>query len=252
MRRAAAATLARVRWWLLLVVAACAKGGEPPAHADGSTDSPIAECTLGSTDHCGTCSTSCPQADPTREQETCSDGTASGTCVLTCVGEYYDMNGSAADGCEALDAPVQDSAATAVPVMLPNVTGGTGTCDNANNPCTIVSQIYSDDRMHDSAPTMRTLGRDDWFVITAVGAGTSGGMATCLNIANYPADDNYQVCISANGSTDPQTCATATGGGGASACVMAPGSPDAGTFYISVHKISGTRTLNQYALFVEH
>ena len=241
-----------VRWCVLFVVVGCAKGGGLPAQSDGSTDSPGAECTLGSTDHCGTCNTSCPQANPTMDKEMCSDATASGTCVLSCVGEYYDMNGSASDGCEALDEPVQDTAATAVPVTLPNVTGGTGTCNNGNNPCTIVSQIYSDDRDHDSAPTMRTLGRDDWFVITAVGAGTSGGMATCLNIANYPADDQYQVCISADGSMDPLTCAIATGGGGASACVMAPGSHDAGTFYISVHKMSGTRSLNQYALFVEH
>ncbi len=99
---------------------------------------------------------------------------------------------------------------------------------------------------------MRTLGLDDWYVITAVGTGAAGGMATCLNIGNYPADNNYEVCISASGSTDPTMCATATGSGGPSACVAVAGNPDAGTFYISVHKVSGSRTLNQYALFVEH
>ena len=185
------------------------------------------------------------------EQVTCSSATSTGTCTLTCVGEYYDMDGDSSNGCEAQDVPVQDTAATAVAVALPNVTGGTGACTNTNNPCTIVGQIYSDDRAHAASPTMRTLGRDDWYVITATGTGTPNHMGTCLGIPSYPADNIYEVCISANGSTMPTMCGTTTGGG-ASACVTAPGNPDAGTFYISVHKMSGTRTPLNYYLYVEH
>ena len=240
-----------MQWLLAIMIAGCANAGAPD-HQDGRGDSPPGGCTLGTPDHCGACGTSCPPANPLMEQVTCSDATDTATCQLTCVGEYYDMDGNAANGCEALDEPVQDSAAAAVAVALPDTTGGTGACTNANNPCTVVGQIYSDDRTHDAAPTMRTLGLDDWYVVTATGTGTPNHMSTCLNIGNYPADDNYQVCISANGSTMPTTCATAIGGGGASACVLAPANPDAGTFYIYIHKISGTRTLNQYALYLEH
>ncbi len=231
-----------------------ADGARDGAPLDGAPrdSAPVDACVLGTTASCGTCGTPCPGADNAGTLRRCTSATAAGTCDVTCAGEFYDLDGMLATGCEAEDAPAQDTATSAVDVTLPNATGGTGACNNAANPCTVAAQIHSDDRQHDVAPLSRTLGREDWFRVIAVGAGTANKMKACLNIGNYPADNTYEVCISDAGSAVPSTCGQATGGGGASACVNPPAMPDSGTFFVRIRKISGTRTTNKYALYLEH
>ncbi len=218
-------------------------------HASPDDASPDG-CTLGTPDHCGTCTTVCPGVDNASTQRTC----AASTCGLTCKGEFYDLDGNAANGCEAEDQPVQDASGTAVAVALPDVNNGTGStaCDGATNPCTVLGQIYSDQRTHDSAPTSRPLGREDWYRVTATGNGSPNNNVTaCLGITNYPADNQYEVCIGENNSTSPTTCMTATGGA-SSVCVAPAAATSTGTFYVRIRKVAGTNTANQYALFLVH
>ena len=231
---------------VLCSLAACASAGH-----GGTADAK--SCALGTPDTCGACTTVCPGMDSMSTMRTCSDPTPMGTCNIECLGEYYDLDGDASNGCEAQDLPVQDLDLTAVVLMLPDVDNGTGStpCDGATNPCTQTGQIYSDMRHHVNAPTMRPLGREDWYKVVAVGTGGPNQVAACLGITNYPADNQYQICIGNDGDFNPNTCMTATGGG-ASTCVSPPTAADSGTFYVKLSKLAGTNTANQYALYVRH
>ncbi len=209
-------------------------------------------CVLGSGDHCGACGTSCPPgADDGGTLRTCSDSTAAGACGIVCRGEAYDVDGQLANGCEAIDQPIQDSSLAAVAITLPNVANDPAMLTNPRN---LAAQIYGDARVHESAPAQRVLGRDDWYKVTAVGAGdAASGMTACLGITNFPADDQFQLCISDSG----QAVFGAAGcklvaGGAASVCVPPPALTDAGTYYVRVHKMAGSNTANQYALFLQH
>src|SRR5262245_21867706 len=152
----------RASWLMfLLVLTSCATGeaassdqvgdaddastSTPPP--DGSSDAGTNDaCTLGTPDHCGKCTTSCPGANDARTQPTGANATPSGTCDITCKGEFYDLDGNAANGCEAEDPKVQDTEATALPVALPDA-----------NPTTIQGLMYGDTREHDVPPVSRPL-----------------------------------------------------------------------------------------------
>ena len=167
-------------------------------------------------------------------------------------GEYYDENGATDDGCEALDLPVQDDSTSAVAITLPDVAQDPMAKSNPDN---VLGYIYGDNRVHDMAPSMRPLGRDDWYAVTAIGMGTPNvTMKACLGIADFPQDNVFQVCISDIGQTnfDPNSCKAAIGGG-PSVCVQPPTLTDAGgPYYVRVHKMSGTNTRFGYALFLQH
>ena len=206
-------------------------------------------CLPGTVDHCTACGVPCPGIDNAGTVRTCSNN----ACSFSCKGEFYDLDGDASNGCEAEDQPIQDATITAVKITLPDVNnGGTGSmpCNNTTNPCTKTAQVYSDTRTHENAPTSRPLGREDWFEVTATGNGGPNNVGACLNIGNYPTNNQYEVCISNNGSTSPTTCMTAQGGG-ASACVSPPAT-SAGVFFVRVKKIAGTNTVNGYALYLVH
>jgi hypothetical protein len=179
----------------------------------------------------------------------CSDATSSATCLLTCKGEYYDVNGNADDGCESQDPTVQDTVATAVAVNLPDMNDPT----NKTNPLNVLGYVYGDGRPHDAAPTSRPFGREDWFHVTAVGNGTGQGMVACLGITDFPPDDSFEVCISDNGgSTFPSAGCKPVTGGAPSVCVSPTGAPNAGVYYVRVRKTAGSNTQNGYALYLRH
>ena len=230
---------------LLGVLFACSTATVPQKDSSSS-------CGLGTADHCGTCTFTCPGMDTTSTQRSCSSSDATGTCNIMCLGEWYDLDGNASNGCEAEDQPVQDAAINAFAITLPDMNGTANPpCDNSKNPCTYAGQIYSDTRQHDGAPTMRMVGREDWYKVVAVGNGAPGQMTACLGITNYPADNQFEVCIGNDGSTTPTTCKTAQGGG-TSQCVAPPTAADSGTFYVKLRKIAGTNTANKYALYLAH
>jgi hypothetical protein len=220
-----------------------AKGGGGGGEGGSGDDSGM--CMLGTITDCGSCGHACPAADMT-SKPTCTDATSTATCDIECTGEHYDLDGNPTNGCEAEDLPIQDSATTAVPVMLPDA--------NAKN---IVAPMYGDKRQHDSDQAARMFGREDWYIVTASGASNASGMVACLSAVNFPSDDVLDVCITQNGSTtfDTAGCATYTLAADAgSACVQPNGmaSNDLGTFYVRVRRTAGASNANQYALYLRH
>ncbi len=223
---------------------------------DLATRDAMGTCTLGDPDHCGTCSTVCPPGmDTAGTRRTCSLPTAFGACGFICLGNFYDLDGKADNGCEAEDSPRQDSTATAVMVTLPDgplaPSPGPGL-----NPTNVLQQIYGDAAQHATDPFMRPNGLDDWYQLAVTGTGASDrGVGACLGITNFPADNTFEVCLSAKGATTfvPAGCMQVTGGA-SSVCVQQSNSTDGtGTYYVRVRRVSGaTYTANQYALYLNH
>ncbi len=227
----------------------------PPADLRKTADlfqATDAACTLGTADHCGTCTTVCPPGrDDGGTLRSCTLPTAFGVCAIVCRGLFYDVNGQIIDGCEAEDTPLQDSVANALAITLPDIVNDPMMLTNPRN---VVASLYSDGRNHETAPTQRPTGTDDYYLITAVGAGdTTKSMTACLGITNFPTDNNFEVCLSNKGvSTFAAGGCTNVPGGGASKCVVSPTPSDTGTYYVRVKKLAGAHTANKYALFLQH
>ena len=223
--------------------------------ADGARDMAGAQC-LGTADSCGTGCAVCPGSDSATTMRICTSPDPTGICDLVCKGDNYDFDGVIDNGCEAND-PRHDTIPVAIQVTLPDyaAVGTVPACDNANDPCNELEEIYGDTRNHDTTPTSRPNGLVDLFQVTATGAGSGSGMKACLGISNFPVDNRYMVCISNAGSTNPADhCATMQAvGGGASVCVPSTGTLAAtGTFYVSVRRLAGSNTANKYALYLQH
>jgi hypothetical protein len=240
--------------------AACAAPGTEELSDGGHRDlapsrdapAPDGACQLGTPEHCGQCGMACPGADNAGTRRVCTAPSVFGLCDVVCLGEYYDLNGKLDDGCEALDAPAQDAPETAVAITLPDVIDDP---QQQTNPHNVIGYIYDDTRQHDTPPTQRPLGRDDWWAVTAVGAGDPGtGMVACLGITNFPVDDVFQVCISdINQVTFASGSCAGVQGGGPSTCVLPPARSDAGgPYYVRVRKLSGSNTALGYALYLKH
>jgi hypothetical protein len=219
--------------------------GTTPIYDGGTTPNPDAAtgCTLGTADHCGSCDTVCPGATDGGTTRVCSDTSTTATCDIICTGEFYDVNGDITDGCEGLDPIVHDSPDAAVPESA--TTAGV----------TLAAPLwyaYGDARQHDVAPTSRPNGRQDWYAVTNPDAAS---ITACLTISNFPTDDVFQVCITNNGNKnlDPTTCKTVTSVSTGTAACVSPSQPTPknGTYYVLVQKMSGTNTLDGYALFVQ-
>src|SRR5262249_11565219 len=95
-----------------------------------------------------------------------------------------------------------------------------------------------------------------WYRVTAQGAGQgSNTMSACLTIVGFPADNTFEVCISAtDGQTPPTVCKSITPQtNGAAACVQPNGAPDTGNaFYVRVRKTGGSTRANRHAGYLRH
>ncbi len=249
------------------MLAACATGGNGTAASSGgardaaapdsSSPPPAPSCMLGTPDDCGACGKKCPGPDDQTTVRTCSGTDATASCDILCRGEHYDLDGKVDNGCEAEDPIVQDSLASAVAITLPDVASDPML---KSNPLNVVAPLYGDARTHESPPTMRPLGREDWYKVTAVGTGTTDGtgMVACLSAANFPSDDELEVCITQNGMTTFDACkalvVAAGDAGGGSQCVYPGGmmNVDSGVFYVRVRRTKGSSNANEYALFLRH
>jgi len=181
----------------------------------------------------------------------CSDDTASATCDITCLGDYYDLDGNPATGCEALDEPDQSSASSAVAITLPDTNDPTA----QSNPLNVTAYAYGDDREHEPSPAQRPYGTPDWWAVTAVGQGDpDSAMVACLGIVNFPADTRIELCISDPGeaSFDASACTVAEGTGPSVCVAPVAGSDAGGPYYVRVQQLDGTRSPNGYALFLKH
>ena len=257
--------VARAGWWtVLFFVGACAKGAPADVHSPavdggpldgGASDADAASpddgaadaCTLGTAASCGTCSTVCGTTDA-QTTYGCTDATPAGTCTITCRGELYDLDGKPENGCEAEDAIVQDTAASARPLVL----------DDAMRTASAQGKAYSDTRPHEIVPFQRPTGREDWYHVTVTeadaGAGVDAGtfaFSACLAIATFPTDDVFEVCTTDANASSFSNCGQVKGGA-APTCVKPAANGDVGEYYVRVHKISGSNTPNQYTLTVQH
>ncbi|MEO8876210.1 MAG: hypothetical protein ABI461_11530 [Polyangiaceae bacterium] len=210
-------------------------GGQPTGN-DGGTST---ACTLGTADHCGTCATACPSIDNAGTKRVCSDGTSTATCDIVCLGELYDMNGTTDDGCEAEDPVVHDSAEAGVAEVATTAGFTVGAPDWF---------VYGDTRKHDVAPVDRPLGREDWYTLS----NPHGRLKVCLTIANFPADNQFEVCVTnlGNKNIEVSQCKTITPTSGSNDCVQ-PAASTNGTYWARVRKLAGSNSLNGYALFVQ-
>jgi hypothetical protein len=257
MRRVARAGL----WIAIALGGGCAKGGSVDALApavaaeagtlDGGTgdadarppdDGAADACTLGTAAACGTCATVCGTTDA-QTTYGCTDATPAGTCTLTCRGEFYDLDGKPDNGCEAEDAIVQDTAASARPITL----------DATTKSASVQGKAYSDTRPHEVVPLTRPTGREDWYHVTVSvpDGGAAGAFSACLGIPTFPTDDVFEVCTTDANASAFGNCGQVKGGA-APMCVKPAGNADAGEYFVRVHKISGTSTADPYALTVQH
>lgn len=255
------------RVWLgLVLVSACSPDEPPhlwgdaawirldgaalPDHALASDGPPIpgdgpVPCLTGTPDNCQFCGDVCPPGmDTPSTARFCTK-----QCVIECKEEYYDVNGSATDGCEQPDdVPVHDSQALAQDL------GQISDCDNAKSAGGI---LPSDDRRHLKAPTDRPNGRADWFKIfidddmfCIVQAEVKVSLKGLSPSASYRLTAAYHC----KGGLDlPQLTKTSPGGKEvtlkpSSACTTV--GDDSGTLYIEVAKESGPHSAAGYTLEV--
>jgi hypothetical protein len=245
------------------VLAACAASGgsgdDTPVQDAGTRDArrivdaaPIdapTSCLLGTADTCASCGNICPGKDDPGSKRTCTDSSSTAVCGMSCLGEFYDVDGKDETGCEAEDQPVHDAEATATLITLPDGNDTT----YKSNPLNLSDHVYGDERPHDAPPATRPLGREDWWKVTTVGAGAPGDMGACLGISNFPADDVFEVCISEPASTQFLTSSCKQVKGGApSTCVNPANGTATGPYLVRVRKIEGASTANAYALFLLH
>jgi hypothetical protein len=83
----------------------------------------------------------------------------------------------------------------------------------------------------------------------------NAGVGVCLGITNFPADNQYQLCLSDQGDATllPVGCKPVPGGTSASVCIShAASTTEAGIYYVRVQKLAGTNVALDYALFIQH
>ena len=152
-------------------------GGRPPLYEAGSdygTDSGEGDeagqscADTQSVDNCGACGNVCPGIDASTDNIRCSAGDA-GTyaCGFTCLGENYDVNADAGDGCEKKDAPLGNhSPETAV-------SQGSFSCTDGDSQQNITGTLLSDQRVHEDPSvagfSIPTGSATDYFSIGANG-----------------------------------------------------------------------------------
>jgi hypothetical protein len=183
--------------------------------------------------NCGACGNTCSGYTKPNDNVTCQNGT---TCTFSCQGENYDVNRSAADGCEAVDSPVgshtQGSAASA----------GTLPCfDGSSNP-KISGRIVSDARVHENSSIVgfsaTTGAAPDWYQIAATGGSCQDDIGLTLQITGSAQPNCYRLTVI----TDIiGSFAVPTDGSGTATITKGVSSySDNSTIYIMVDKTCGT------------
>jgi hypothetical protein len=204
-----------------------------------------AGCVLGTPDNCGYCGDRCsPGTDTVSTARVC----ITGKCGIQCKDEYYDVDSSAANGCEVQDdVPIHASKPDAA---------DQGQMSDCNSPKTFSGVIPSDDRLHQKAPTDRRNGRADWFkVYIDDDPGCFVDAAVKVSFKNLPTGASYRaatyyVCdngkefndsLTTYGGQDvllqPSTVCTTLG-------------DDSGNMYIEITKESGPHSSATYSIEV--
>lgn len=210
----------------------------PDGRHDGGSS-----CTLGTADNCASCGDVCP---PGKDSPSTARVCLSSTCDIQCKDESYDVNGNAADGCEAADdLPIHDSAAAAKDL---------GQATDCGNALTTSGVLPSDDRKHLVAPTDRPAGRADWYKLHIDDGWCVVEAAVKISLKSLPAAGLYRaaaywVCDGgAQLATDSQT------GPGGGELLLNPAvncttmGNDSGTLYIKIGQDSGAHSAASYTI----
>lgn len=212
-----------------------------PTLKDGAADqalSPDSGCQLGTVSHCASCGDVCPPGqDTSATHRVCLNK----ACDIQCKDEYYDVNGTASDGCEAGDdLPLHETWSKATSL---------GKLKDTDTSKSASALLPSDDRKHLLSPTDRLYGREDWFSVhledTALGS-LKGLVKVRLN--NLPASGSYEAqaeYVCDNGKKPGAKTATIQGGSEttlspSTACNSTSIGDDSGTLYLRVVKKSAS------------
>ncbi|MCA9671701.1 MAG: hypothetical protein KC503_39150 [Myxococcales bacterium] len=205
--------------------------------SDATVDQPQPPCALGTPDHCGGCNDKCPGIDNVASARTCSGG----VCGLTCRGDSYDVNGSAADGCETLDIDARyDSAQNARDL---------GNTDDCSGPKNVAMLLASDDRPHDSTPAQRTTAAK-WLKLHI----TDSPYLSCIlhpkitvDLSSAPSSATFKVTATYRCDHGTNQYSDSATGNGGSSLVVRPGTycggvlgsgDDSGTLTLEIRKTS--------------
>jgi|GEM_PF-1793968 len=138
---------------------------------------------------CGECGANCPGVGQGTAVVECVNGNA---CSLDCVGENYDVNGGAADGCEINDLPTGNhSRGTALYV------GELG-CGDGDSTRTFMGQLPNDGRVHQPpVPGLDVVSgtAPDWFRIAATGGVCQNDVNMALAVAGSSTPDCFGLTI---------------------------------------------------------
>ena len=182
--------------------------------------------------NCGSCGTTCPGYQATRDNVTCAMGT---DCTFSCQGEAYDVDGAADDGCEVSDATeANHTQASAVDV------GPITSCETGGADVSLSGELPSDDRVHEHPVVdgfdATTGAAPDWFSFVPIDA-CSADLALTLTVTGSTSPACYALGVV----TDLQSFGCQATSGGACSVVetgtaYTPGNP----ILVSVRKTCGT------------
>lgn len=240
---------------------AAGDGAPRDAAADGAHDAgpdgprpdvraPDAGCTLGTADDCASCGDRCPgPASGMTTERIC----AAARCDIRCKGEFYDVNGDVADGCEAADdTPIHADEATAATIGV----GAVGDCDPIQ---TTAAVLPSDGRKHAQPPSDRPQGRPDFFKLEIKDAGCTINATVKVLLTSMPASATYELSSiyeCKDGTRMTSTSRTVSGGTStvldpSTSCTLWGMGDDSGTLMIYVRKLSGPHSADTYEIEVE-
>ena len=178
--------------------------------------------------NCGGCGNVCPGGSATHSAGTCSNS----TCGMTCSGDYYDVNGNTADGCEKAGTGGYHSESTAYYLgELSCSDSSTGGFDGV---------IHSDKRAH-ITPTVEGFNATSgatpqWWRVFATGGACSNDPSISFSIGGTP--NCYKLTFKTNKNTWTTMANPSTG-----YITLGSGSYDDGTsVYFAVEKVCQTTT----------
>jgi hypothetical protein len=205
-------------------------GDPPPA---GCSELPSAAALSTPTD-CGACGNACPGVSSTTADAACTDA----TCGISCRGDHYDIDGSAANGCEAADLQAGNHDQT-TPSPFPNTS-----CDDSSSQNSFSGHLLSDTRVHTN-PTVSAFNpaagaAPHWYQVHSSGGLCTDDYSVTLTTTGGPAVPCYAATIITDKITDK---VTVTGAGSNTISGSGGSYSDGSTIYFKVEKTCSTMSV---------
>ncbi len=180
---------------------------------------------LTTVDNCGVCGNACPGQDAAASNASCGGEAGAPTCEFTCQGEHYDIDQDASDGCEKVDAPIQNHVvATATDL-------GSVDCNDGDSAQNLSGIMPSDSREHVN-PTISgfdsaTGSAPDYWTIIGTGSGVcENDLNLTLTVTGSSKPTYYMLNATASSAGHgPYSCAITSG----TSCSISNGSGSYGS-----------------------